>query len=227
MKNLCFALLILISQSLLAQQLKPTATQALLKVLVVNDKDNPQAGQQVTFTSLKDGKAYSGTTNAAGKFEMLIPPGQKYKVQYKVFTTVQSDLFLDMPAAAGAYTFDYTITVTPPKTFTLDNVFFDSGKSTLRAESNKELNELAEYMNLQKTLIIEIAGHTDNVGVAEANQKLSEDRANAVKKYLQTKGIVAERVVAKGYGDSQPVADNATAAGKQKNRRTEVRIISE
>ncbi len=227
MKNLFFCALVIISQTLLAQELKPTATQALLKVVVVNDKNKPQANQLVTFTSIKDGKAFSGTTNPSGKFELLIPPAQKYKVKYKIFTTVQSDLVLDMPSAAGPYTFEYTITVTPPKTFTLDNVFFDSGKSTLRAESNKELNELAEYMNLQKTLIIEIAGHTDNVGVAEANQKLSEDRANAVKKYLQTKGIAAERVVAKGYGDSQPVADNATAAGKQKNRRTEVRIVSE
>ncbi len=227
MKNLFFCALVIISQTLLAQELKPTATQALLKVVVANDKNKPQANQLVTFTSIKDGKAFSGTTNAAGKFELLIPPAQKYKVKYKIFTTVQNDLILDLPAAAGPYTFEYTITVTPPKTFTLDNVFFDSGKSTLRAESNKELNELAEYMNLQKTLIIEIAGHTDNVGAVEANQKLSEDRANAVKKYLQTKGIAAERVVAKGYGDSQPVADNATAAGKQKNRRTEVRIISE
>jgi len=195
-------------------------------VLVVNDKNKPQANQRVTFTSIKEGKEYSGTTNAEGRFSMLIPPAQKYKVKYKIFTEVPSDLLLDMPSAAGPYTFEYTLTVTPPKTFTLDNVFFDSGKSTLRAESNKELNELAEYMNLKKTLVIEIAGHTDNVGAAEANQKLSEDRANAVKDYLQKKGITPERVMAKGYGDTQPTADNGTAAGKQKNRRTEVRIIS-
>ena len=132
-----------------------------------------------------------------------------------------------MPKVDGAYSFEYKITITPPKQFTLDNVFFDSGKSTLRAESNKELNELAEYMSLKKTLFIEIAGHTDNVGAPEANLKLSEDRANAVKKYLETKGIASARVTAKGYGDTQPTADNATAAGKQKNRRTEVRIISE
>lgn len=227
MKKLFLFAFVFITVQVWAQDLKPTATQALLKVVVVNDKNKPQGGQLVTFTSIKDGKEFSGTTNAEGKFSLLIPPAQKYKVKYKIFTTVQSDLVLDMPSAAGPYTFEYTITATPPRTFTLDNVFFDSGKSTLRAESNKELNELAEYMNLAKTLVIEIAGHTDNVGAAEANQKLSEDRANAVKQYLQKKGIAAERVVAKGYGDTQPVADNGTAAGKQKNRRTEVRIISE
>ncbi len=227
MKKILLFAFILITAHLSAQELKATMTQALLKVEVVDDKGKPQTGKLVTFTSIKDGKEFSGTTDASGKFQILIPPAQKYKVKYKLFTTVQSDLVLDMPSAAGPYTFEYTITATPPRTFTLDNVFFDSGKSTLRAESNKELNELAEYMNIQKTLFIEIAGHTDNVGEAEANQKLSEDRAKAVKKYLESKGIAPARVIAKGYGDTQPTADNATAAGKQKNRRTEVRIISE
>ncbi len=227
MQNLFLFAFVFIAAQLQAQELKPTATQALLKVMVIDDKNKPQANQAVTFTSIKDGKEFTGKTDATGKFQMLIPPAQKYKVKYKIFTTVESDLVLDMPSAADPYTFEYTITATPPKSFTLDNVFFDSGKASLRAESNRELNELAEYMSLKKALFIEIAGHTDNVGVVEANQKLSEDRANAVKEYLKKKGIAPERVTAKGYGDTQPVADNATATGKQKNRRTEVRIISE
>lgn len=227
MKFYPFLLLLISTTQLFSQDLKPTPTQALLKVVVVNDKGKPQADQAVSFISVKDAKTYIGTTGADGKFAILVPPGQKYKVKYKVFTIVESDLLLDMPSMAGAYTMDYKITITPPQNFTLDNVFFDSGKSTLRAESNKELNELAEYMSLKKTLVIEIAGHTDNVGAPEANQKLSEDRANAVKQYLVKKGIAAERIVAKGYGDSEPVADNSTTVGKQQNRRTEVRVIAE
>lgn len=227
MKKLFLFSFIIIASQLSAQELKPTATQALLKVKVIDDKNKPQASQSITFISIKDKKEFSGTTDATGKFQMLIPPGQKYNVKYKVFTTVESDLVLEMPVAPGPYTFEYTITITPPRSFTLDNVFFDSGKSTLRAESNKELNELVEYMNLKKTLVIEIAGHTDNVGASEANFKLSAERASAVKEYLKKKGIAADRVIAKGYGDTQPTADNATAAGKQKNRRTEVRILSE
>lgn len=210
-----------------AQELKADMTHALLKVEVVDNKQKPQANQLVSFVAIKDGKEFNGTTDAQGKFSILIPPAQQYKVKYKIFSKTQSDLMLDMPEAPGPYTFEYTITTTPPRTFTLDNVFFDSGKSTLRSESNKELNELAEYMNIKKTLVIEIGGHTDNVGAADANQKLSEDRANAVKEYLKKKGIAAERVNAKGYGDTKPVADNNTTAGKQKNRRTEVNIISE
>ena len=123
--------------------------------------------------------------------------------------------------------FEYKLTIEEPKVFTLNNVFFDSGKSTLKPESSRELDELKEYMSLKMTLHVEIAGHTDNVGNKDANQKFSEDRANTVRNYLIKKGITPERIIAKGYGDAQPVGDNATDAGKQKNRRTEVRILKE
>jgi outer membrane protein OmpA-like peptidoglycan-associated protein len=229
MKKLLVLVIINTALQLCALQapLKATLSQALLQVIVVDDKNKPQTGQLVTFTSKKDGKMYNGTTDGAGKFNMLIPPAQKYGVSYRIFNEVYSDLMMELPSAASPFTFEYTITATPPRKFTLNNVFFDSGKSTLRLESNKELDQLAEYMGLKKTLVIEIAGHTDNVGAADANQKLSEDRANAVKQYLIKKGIAANRVTAKGYGDTQPEADNSTAEGRQKNRRTEVHIISE
>jgi outer membrane protein OmpA-like peptidoglycan-associated protein len=227
MKKFLFSLLFLAAIRLSAQQLNPTTTQAVLKVLVENDKKKPQVGQKVSFVSLKDGKEYAGTTNGEGNFSMLIPVGQKYTVKYKIFNATYSDHTIEMPAGAQPYTLEYTITATPPRTFTLNNVFFDSGKSTLRPGSDKELNDLAEYMNLKKTLVVEIAGHTDNVGDEEANQKLSEGRAEAVKQFLVKRGIAAERVMTKGYGDTQPVADNGTETGKQKNRRTEVRIVSE
>ena len=74
---------------------------------------------------------------------------------------------------------------------------------------------------------IEIAGHTDNVGTIESNIKLSKERANSVRNYLIKKGISAKRVIAKGYGETQAVADNLTPQGRKKNRRTEVRIIKE
>jgi outer membrane protein OmpA-like peptidoglycan-associated protein len=209
-----------------AQDLKPSASQALMKVKAVDDKGIPQTQNIITFSSTKDGKDYSGVTNAEGRFSILLPVGQKYKVKYKAVTTIDSNLDVDLPATGQAYGMSYTITVTPPRTFTLDNVFFDSGKSTLRAESNTELNELAEYMLAKKNLVIEIAGHTDNVGTTESNLKLSENRANAVKTYLEKIGIATDRILAKGYGDSEPVEDNKTAAGRQKNRRTEVRIVS-
>lgn len=210
-----------------AQDLKPTASQALMKVKAIDDNGVPQAQNTITFSSTKDGKEYSGNTDAEGKFAILLPVGQKYKVKYKAVTIVESNLEVDLPARGQPYAMTYTITVTPPRTFTLNDVLFDTGKSTLRPESNSELNELAEYMLSKKKLVIEIAGHTDNVGAPETNLKLSENRAITVKTYLEKKGVAPERIIAKGYGDTEPVEDNNTAAGRQKNRRTEVRIVSQ
>ena len=80
-------------------------------------------------------------------------------------------------------------------------------------------------MNAKTNYRIYIAGHTDNVGNAKANQQLSEDRANAVKKYLIDKGIAETRVKTEGFGDTRPVASNKTAEGRQKNRRVEFKVI--
>lgn len=212
----------------LAQDLQPTATEACLNVSVVDGKKKPQPGQPVTFENSKTKKQYSGVTKDDGKFKLLVPKGATYKLKYKAFSTSVDYSTLTLPLAKDTLlNFNVDIIFQQPKQYTLNNVFFDSGKASLRPESHKELNELAEYMNLKKTLSIEIAGHTDNAGVKETNQKLSESRANAVRDYLLKKGIVPERVVAKGYGDTQPIADNSTENGKQKNRRTEVRIMKD
>jgi outer membrane protein OmpA-like peptidoglycan-associated protein len=209
-----------------SQTLEPTETQALLTVVVVDKAQKALEGETVTFVAEKDQKKYSGVTKADGKFDILVPEGDSYKVQYKAFSENQDYNVLKMPSVEGTVNFEYKLIISPPKNYTLDNVFFDTGKSTLKPESSTELNELAEYMLLKKGLAIEIAGHTDNVGNKDANLKLSQDRANSVKAFLVKKGIAAERVIAKGYGDTQPIADNATDEGKKKNRRTEVRSVN-
>lgn len=110
-------------------------------------------------------------------------------------------------------------------TIPLNNLFFDFNKATLRPESITELKNLLHFMKDNPKVRIEIAGHTDSIGSAEVNRKLSQDRAEAVRKYLVDNGIVDKRVVAKGYGSSKPVDTNATEEGRQRNRRTEFRIL--
>jgi OmpA-OmpF porin, OOP family len=225
MKTLLLSSLFMISLTSFSQTLQPTETEALLTVVVVDKGGKFLEGETVTFVAEKDKKQYSGVTKADGKFDILVPEGDSYKVQYKAFSENQDYNVLKMPSPEGTVEFEYKLIINPPKTYTLNNVFFDTGKSTLKPESSKELNELAEYMILKKNLSIEIAGHTDNVGNKDANMKLSQERANSVRQFLIKKGIAGERVIAKGYGDTQPVADNTTDEGKQKNRRTEVRSI--
>jgi flagellar motor protein MotB len=107
----------------------------------------------------------------------------------------------------------------------LRNVFFNTGSYDLLPESKVELQKLIEFLNLNKTVFIEIEGHTDNVGSEDMNQKLSESRAKEVYKYLINKGIYDDRMKYKGYGLTQPVSSNETPEGRALNRRTEFMII--
>jgi OmpA-OmpF porin, OOP family len=210
-----------------AQEKTPTETEALLNVVVTSMKDVPRQGEKIQFVGQKSKKTFSGITDKSGKFSILIPKGDTYSIEYKNFSeTVEYNKF-EAPAESGKVTYDLDIKYDPPKTFTLEDVFFETGKSVLRAESNNALNDLVEVMKLKPGLVIEISGHTDNVGSPESNLKLSFDRANAVKNYLVQHGISASRLTTKGFGDTQPAATNDTEEGKQKNRRTEVRIIKE
>ncbi|HZL11405.1 MAG TPA: OmpA family protein [Prolixibacteraceae bacterium] len=107
----------------------------------------------------------------------------------------------------------------------LRNIFFSTGSYELLSESKIELQELTDFLNLNRILIIEIGGHTDDVGSAAYNQELSESRAKEVYKYLIGIGIPENRMKYNGYGLSVPVCPNDTPEGRALNRRTEFKII--
>lgn len=99
---------------------------------------------------------------------------------------------------------------------------FDTGSATLQPTSNTQLDQIAAMLKGAPALNVEIGGHTDNVGNAAANQKLSEARAAAVAAALTTRGIPGGRITAVGYGQTVPIADNRTEDGRAKNRRVEL-----
>ena len=107
----------------------------------------------------------------------------------------------------------------------LNNIFFDSGKSNLSLESRVDLNRIVKMMEGSPTMIIEIGGHTDSDGSEDLNMSLSLKRAQAVRAYIVKAGISADRLVAKGYGESDPYTTNLTSEGKALNRRTEFLIL--
>lgn len=111
------------------------------------------------------------------------------------------------------------------KIVTLNNIFFNSNKATLMEKSFSELDKLVIQLNAEKKMNIEIKGHADSEGNEAKNLELSEQRANAVKAYLVSKGISDKRIVSKGFGSSRPVAPDSTEEGRQKNRRVEFGII--
>jgi OmpA-OmpF porin, OOP family len=101
-------------------------------------------------------------------------------------------------------------------------ITFDTGKATIKPESDNVLSEVLKLLQQNPNLKLRIEGHTDNVGAGPINKKLSEDRANAVRGWLVQKGVKAASLTASGFGDSKPVADNGSESGRAQNRRVEL-----
>ncbi len=108
--------------------------------------------------------------------------------------------------------------------FAAKNVFFATNSYKLLPKSFKALDEVVRLMKADKSLLLDIDGHTDAQGSDESNQVLSDNRAGAVKNYLTEKGVDASNLKSSGFGETKPVADNTTAAGRAKNRRTEMTV---
>lgn len=109
----------------------------------------------------------------------------------------------------------------------MGDVLFDVGKFNLRPEAREKLAKLSGIVLAHPGLTLAVEGHTDSTGSDELNRKLSEDRADAVRSYLVQQGLPEAGVTAQGFGKSSPVADNSTAAGRQKNRRVEIVVSGE
>ena len=108
--------------------------------------------------------------------------------------------------------------------YAASNIYFATGKYTLLSKSFKGLNEVARILADNPDTKLTIDGHTDDVGSDVLNQKLSENRAAAIRSYLVKKGVEESRLTSTGYGETTPIADNKTPAGRQKNRRVEMKL---
>ena len=104
-------------------------------------------------------------------------------------------------------------------------ILFDLDKATIRKESYETLNNVAEIMKEYPNTQFLIEGHTDSQGSDSYNMNLSKERAASVKEYLVGQGLPASRLSSEGFGETRPIATNATAAGRQKNRRVEISLI--
>lgn len=116
-------------------------------------------------------------------------------------------------------------TLLEEKPVTIEGANFDFDSAKIRPAAESKLAEVVEFAGTYGNAQLEVSGHTDSIGKEDYNQKLSEKRAEAVSKYLVGKGVAADRIVTKGYGESRPVADNKTRAGRAQNRRVEIRSV--
>jgi outer membrane protein OmpA-like peptidoglycan-associated protein len=132
------------------------------------------------------------------------------------------------PAAVTIELEDSRVEVVEGEVKILEQVFFDTGLATIRPESYAVLDEVANVLLLNPQITkVEVQGHTDNVGTDDTNLRLSQRRAQAVRDYLVGKGVKRSRLDAKGYGNSEPIADNGTDEGRGQNRRVQFEIVEE
>lgn len=209
-----------------SQELEPTAAEALVNVSTVNGNGDAKPGEKISFIA-EDGRSWSVITNDQGIAQLLVPKGASYTIAYMTLEGDSEYSEIEIPDSEGRIQFDLRLEFEPPKVYTLKNVTFETGSSVVKSSSYTSLDQLVELMKIKSAMEIEISGHTDNVGDAAKNQRLSEKRANSVRDYLIKKGISADRVRAVGHGQDRPIASNETTIGRQENRRTEVRILKE
>ena len=170
-----------------------------------------------------NGKAISTfkSNSATGKFLLSLPAGINYGISVKKTNYLFHSENFNLPSDGAFNIVDKIIELKNIKIgskIALRNVFFASGSSIVTAQSYPELDRLVKLLKDVPRLKIEISGHTDNQGSEKLNTKLSQERAEAVLTYVQSNGITANRIIAKGYGPSQPVANNNTSVGRQDNR---------
>ncbi|MDB5195834.1 MAG: OmpA family protein [Flaviaesturariibacter sp.] len=168
-------------------------------------------------------------TDETGNYLITLPVGKDYafNVTRKGYL-FYSDHFLLMDKTPDS-TYRKDIALQPIEVnaaVVLRNIFFDTKKYEIKPESGAELDRLAQFLVDNPTVSIQVEGHTDNVGTAADNQKLSAQRALSVVNYLIYKGIKDKRLVPKGFGATKPVADNKTEEGRSQNRRTEIKVLS-
>lgn len=202
-----------------------------LKGKVLDKKTNKALTATLELVNLKTGRVVreAESNSQDGEFMFCLPAGEgEYAIEavmpgyliYSGHMDVQStteniahnsDLLME-PIAIGA-------------NINLNNIYFATASAELQKKSFSELFLLVQLLKENPTIKIEIGGHTDNTGTSEDNLNLSQHRAESVLEFLKAKGISGDRILAKGYGETMPIADNSTEDGRSKNRRTTVRIL--
>jgi len=207
----------------------------LLKGVVIDESEKgvPNVEIIVTDNETEEIVGIYNTNSKSGQYLFILTPGKNYNITYQAEGHLFYSENMEIPMNTNYYEIKRAIILDPivvGSKITLKNIFFDFDKATLRAISNVEIKNLVAIMNKYPTMKVEISGHTDNKGNDAYNKKLSEARAQAVVARLIASGINANRMKAKGYGETMPAVNNEKADGsddadaRQLNRRVEFKI---
>jgi outer membrane protein OmpA-like peptidoglycan-associated protein/Tol biopolymer transport system component len=223
----------------LPESLRPTKTVYFDGIVFDATNKLPLPGKfELLDLSTGEQVIVSEADKVTGQFMVSLPVNREYalNVSYPGYLFFSQNFNMTLPDNQDAFHMDVPLVpVNADIPVSLNNVFFDLAKATLRPESHVELNKLVDFLKKNPTLKIEIGGHTDTRGDDKANLTLSQDRANSVVEYLIAKGIDTKRLTAKGYGETKPkftdaeieklTTEKEKEAAHQENRRTEYKIV--
>ncbi len=203
---------------------------------LIDSKTESPLAAKIIYERLPDGKdmGISQSDPKTGEFEIKLPTGFLYSIRAEANDYISESQNIDLrKITANTKRVDFrlrpieVVHIEANATFTFNSIFFDFDKAVLKPASFPELERVVQLLNDKPTINIEVAGHTDNIGTIPYNQNLSQRRANAVKKFLTSKGIDASRVTTVGYGETKPrVSNDDEKDGREINRRVEFKITS-
>lgn len=200
----------------------------VLKMTVINAKTGEPISAHVTVIDTTDSRRVTKTEVAKAGGQTKLPIGDAYYKALVEAKDFQTQLY--PIGVQGLDDIELQFALDPiikGRTFVIKNLFFATNQTTILPQSEPSLKELYEFLAENPGVRIRIIGHTDWIGSDEANQKLSEGRANSVKASMVERGIDPSRIETEGKGESQPVDTNETEAGRQNNRRVEFTVLED
>jgi outer membrane protein OmpA-like peptidoglycan-associated protein len=197
---------------------------------VLNAKTKNPVQAQIVFENIQTGReAGEAVSNpTSGAYRIALPYGVNYGLHARAKGYISVNENLELVSLSDYVRVDKDLLLVPievGEAIQLNNVFFEQGRPLLKPESYPELDRLVTIMNENPGMVIELGGHTDNVGNPRSLVVLSQERVSAVKKYLVQHGIAAKRITGKGHGGAMPLMKNDTEENRRMNRRVEFKIV--
>ncbi|MCU0340116.1 MAG: OmpA family protein [Spirosomaceae bacterium] len=208
----------------------PTPTLVTVRGTVIDAKTKKPVAAKINYLvpSEENGLDSLQLSASSGKFKINLEGGNKYSYTASANGYFPASGAFDLTQAKGGQEVTNEILLSPVavgESVTLSNIYFDTGKYELLSASSAELDRLVQFMRDNARMEIRVEGHTDNLGDFDQNVALSQNRANAVKKYLVGKGIDSARIEAKGFGPTRPVSKGTSESERRRNRRVEFVVV--
>ncbi|MCX6156302.1 MAG: OmpA family protein [Candidatus Kapabacteria bacterium] len=212
----------------LIEQLKPKKV-IMLSGRVLESHSNIPLGATIRYELLPSGKeaGIAHSNPITGDYSIVLPSGENYGFRAEVDKHFAVEDNIDLHGIDEYLEMQRDLILVPievGETIKLTNIFFNFKDSTLLSESFPALKRVANFLQSHKSIEIEIAGHSDNIGSNQRNYLFSFSRAKAVADYLLSLGIPQKRMIVQGYAQTKPVANNRTEEGRKLNRRVEFKI---